>query len=41
MIALPMQLLGAAGLLYFVLGPLHAGYGYFAGTRRKRLEAVS
>ena len=40
-VALPAQFLGAAGLWYFVLGPLHAGYGYFSGTRRKRLEAVS
>jgi hypothetical protein len=40
-VALPVPLLGAAGLWYFVLGPLHAGYGYFAGVRRKRLEALS
>ena len=40
-VALPPQLMGFAGLWYFVLGPLHASYGYFANVRRRRLEAVS
>jgi uncharacterized membrane protein len=40
-VALSPRFLGVAGLWYFVLGPLHAGYGYYSGARRKRLEAVS
>jgi uncharacterized membrane protein len=37
-VTVPMRFLGAAGLLYFLLGPLHGAYGYYNGTRRERLE---
>jgi hypothetical protein len=29
-----------AGMIYFLLGPLHAGFGFFRGSRRNRLAAA-
>jgi len=40
-LVLPPNLLGAAGLIYFLLGPLHFWWGYRSGRRRERLEAAS
>jgi uncharacterized membrane protein len=36
---LPMRYLGVAGLIYFLLGPAHAAFGYWNGRNRKKLEA--
>jgi uncharacterized membrane protein len=36
---LPPALGALAGLIYFLLGPLHGGFGFYNGRRRDRLEA--
>jgi uncharacterized membrane protein len=35
---LPPAFLAAAGLIFFLLGPAHAVYGYWNGRRRERLQ---
>jgi len=39
-VALPIRWLGAAGLLFFVLGPIHFTNGYMIGRKRAQLEAA-
>jgi hypothetical protein len=36
-VLLPERFLAWAGLIFFLLGPLHGGYGYYNGRRRDRL----
>lgn len=37
---LPIRYLAFSGLVFFLMGPLHAANGYFNGRRRERLEAT-